>query len=191
MVALILLPERQGRKVYGIAIALDSVYPSGGFMEATTRRPKMHQSKLVLVLAFLITVSPVWAGGQCTGEITSAEVEQAEDARYAAQAANDFQALERLIGDDLVYIHSSGVMDDKQAFIESMRSGNVHYKSMRRIDAQVRTYGCIGILTGTIEIDLVLRGEDAFRRFRFTTVWVKRDGGPQFVSWQTTPAPNP
>jgi ketosteroid isomerase-like protein len=151
----------------------------------------MQRSTLVLALALIIITFPVTAAERCAGEITVAEVEQAENARYAAQAANDFEALNRLLGDDLVYTHSSGVTDDKQAFIESMRSGNVHYKAMRRVDAKVRTYGCVGILTGTVELDLVLRGEDAFRRLRFTTVWVKREGGLQFVSWQTTPAPNP
>ena len=43
--------------------------------------------------------------------INSDDVVKAEDARYAAQMANDFPAMEKLIADDLVYIHSSSVVE--------------------------------------------------------------------------------
>ncbi len=55
----------------------------------------------------------------------------AEAARYAAQTANDFAAMERLFGDDLVYIHSSTAIDTKASFIESIRSGAVRYRRHR------------------------------------------------------------
>ena len=59
--------------------------------------------------------------------INSDDVVKAEDARYAAQMANDFPAMEKLIADDLVYIHSSSVVDTKQTYIESMRKiGRAH-----------------------------------------------------------------
>ena len=61
----------------------------------------------------------------CSRTITVEEAMKAEDARFAAQMNNDFAAMERLYGDDLVYIHSSTVQDTKASFIESMRSGAV------------------------------------------------------------------
>src|SRR5262245_61116176 len=68
----------------------------------------------------------------CSGHITAEEALTHEDARYAAQTSNDFAAMEKLFGDDLVYIHSSAVVDGKKEYIESMRSGRVKYRSMRR-----------------------------------------------------------
>ena len=69
---------------------------------------------------------------ECSGTITAEEALRAEDARYAAQTANDFGAIERMFGQDLVYIHSSAAVDNKDTYIESMRSGRVKYKTMRR-----------------------------------------------------------
>jgi hypothetical protein len=54
----------------------------------------------------------------CDGAITADEALKAEDARYAAQASSDFDAMGRLYGDDLVYVHSSAVIDSKASYVE-------------------------------------------------------------------------
>ena len=59
----------------------------------------------------------------CSGTITAEEAMKAEAARYAAQTANDFAAMEKLFGNDLTYNHSSAATDDKAKYIEAMRSG--------------------------------------------------------------------
>jgi hypothetical protein len=85
----------------------------------------------------------------------------AEDARYAAQIANDFAAMEQMFGPELVYIRSvDGAVADKHAYIDSMRSGTVKYRAMRRSDVRVRTYGCLALITGFFELDLTVRGGD-------------------------------
>ena len=126
---------------------------------------------------------------ECPGTITAEEALRAEDARYAAQTANDFAAMERMFGQDLVYIHSSAVVDNKDSYIKSMRSGTTKYKSMRRTDVKVRTYGCLAIITGTTNFEVNVSGEDRSLQLRFHTVWVKRGQSVQFVSWQATLVP--
>lgn len=130
---------------------------------------------------------PAGGGAQdCSGTITVAEALQAEDARYAAQMANDFAAMERLFGDDLVYIHSSTTEDTKASFIESMRSGTVRYRAMKRGEVTVRTYGCIAIISGRTSFQVTARGQDLALELLFHAVWAKRAAGIQFVSWQAT-----
>ena len=125
----------------------------------------------------------------CTGTIAAAEVLIAEEARYAAQMGNDFAALERLIGDELVYVHSSTNVDTKASFIESLRSGGVRYRNMRRGDVKVRCYGCIAIITGQGSFDVTVKGQDLTLNLLFHAVWAKRAAGVQFVSWQATRLP--
>jgi hypothetical protein len=125
----------------------------------------------------------------CTGSITEEEALRAEDARYAAQTSNDFAAMERLFGEDLVYIHSSAVVDSKASYIESMHSGTVKYRVMRRSDVTVRTYGCVGIISGNANFDVTVKGQDLAVELRFHSIWAKRGGGLQFVSWQATRVP--
>lgn len=126
---------------------------------------------------------------ECSGVITAEETLRAEDARYTAQTVNDFAAMERMFGPDLVYIHSSAAVDDKGSYIESMRSGAVKYRAMRRSDVKVRTYGCFAILTGNAEFDVTAKGKDITVQLRFHSMWAKRTQGAQFVSWQSTPVP--
>jgi len=121
------------------------------------------------------------------GIITVAEALQAEDARYDAQIENDLDALEQLIGKELVYIHSSSVQDSKASFIESLRSEKVIYHSMERSDTKVRTFGNVAIVTGKAVFEVTARGRDKTLNLLFHSVWAKRETGVQFVSWQATP----
>jgi hypothetical protein len=125
----------------------------------------------------------------CAGTITAEEALKAEEARYAAQLGNDFAAMERLFGDELVYVHSSTVLDTKASFIESMRSGAVKYRSMTRGDVKVRTYGCIAIISGRGTFEVTARGQDLKLELLFHALWAKRASGVQFVSWQATRLP--
>ncbi|HTS52738.1 MAG TPA: nuclear transport factor 2 family protein [Burkholderiales bacterium] len=131
---------------------------------------------------------PAGAAGpqDCSGTITVEEALKAEDARFAAQMAGDAGAMQRLFGDDLVYIHSSTLEDTKASFIESIRSGNVKYRSMKRGDVKVRTYGCIAIVTGSANFEVTARGQELSLHLLYHAVWAKRPAGVQFVSWQAT-----
>lgn len=126
---------------------------------------------------------------ECAGTITADEALSAEDARYQAQTTNDMAALERLLGPDLVYVHSSAAKDSKTSYIESLRSETVKYRAMRRSDVTVRTYGCLAMITGNATFDVTNKGEDLSIQLRFHSVWAKRPQGVQFVSWQSTRIP--
>jgi ketosteroid isomerase-like protein len=130
------------------------------------------------------------AAEECSGVITAEEALRAEDSRYAAQIANDVPAMERMFGEDLVYIRSSdGAAANKRAYIESMRSGTVKYLAMRRSDVNVRTYGCLAVITGFFELDLTVSGQPLAEQSRFHSLWAKRSQGMQFVSWESTRVP--
>ncbi len=151
----------------------------------------MVKSLINLLFGFLAlgVTGGMVAAQECSGTLSADEALRAEDARYAAQMSNDFAAMERLFGDDLVYTHSSAVVDDKASYIDSMRSGNVRYRVMRRSDVKVRTYGCIAIITGLADFDVTVKGQDLSVQLRFITVWAQRAGGPQFIGWQATRIP--
>lgn len=152
--------------------------------------------KRIGTLLFACAILGIGAAGmaraeECGSSVTANEALAAEDARYEAQTSNDFAAMEKLFGSDLVYIHSSAVVDNKATYIDSMRSGTVKYRVMRRSSVTVRTYGCIAILSGQANFDVTVKGKDLSVDLRFHTVWAKRGGGLQFVSWQATRVPAP
>lgn len=143
---------------------------------------------LSIAILGLAAASPAWAG-DCGGPVAAEEALAAEDARYAAQMGDDFGALQKLLGDDLVYIHSSAVVDNKTTYIDSMKSGTVKYRVMRRSDVTVRTYGCIAIISGLGNFDVTVKGQDLAVEIRFHSIWAKRDHGLEFVSWEATRTP--
>jgi ketosteroid isomerase-like protein len=146
--------------------------------------------RLLFVYLMLGIVAPSMASAEeCSGAITAEEALRAEDARYAAQTSNDFAAMEKMFGEDLVYFHSSAATDNKASYIESMRSGKAKYKTMRRGETKVRTYGCVAVITGVTQFDVTSSGEDLSLELRFHTIWAKRGQVMQFISWQATRVP--
>jgi Domain of unknown function (DUF4440) len=147
--------------------------------------------RLFALLAILGLVAVGAASAQdCSGTITADEAMKAETARYAAQSANDFSAMEKLFGNDLTYNHSSAATDNKATYIDSMRSGRTKYRKMTpNGDVNTRTYGCVAIITGTAVYEVTSGGQDRTVPLRFTAIWAKRPSGLEFVSWQSTGIP--
>lgn len=152
----------------------------------------MHKLLLRTLHAFAILVvmsSTAALAEDCSGNITAEEALRGEDARYTAQTSRDFTALQQLIGADLVYIHSSAVVDNKASYIETQRAGTVIYRTMKRSDVTVRTYGCLAMITGLANFDVTNKGQDISVELRFHSIWAKRAGTVQFVSWEATRVP--
>ena len=152
-----------------------------------TSRPLRHTSFACLMLGAMIAGAKA---AECDGAITADEALKAEDARYAAQTKRDFDDLEHLYGDDLVYVHSTAVVDSKASYIERQRSG-LHYRVMRPSDVKVRVFGCLAIITGRGDYEVTQNGQHSSPHLLFTAVWAKRGPNVQFVSWESTPIPKP
>jgi ketosteroid isomerase-like protein len=117
---------------------------------------------------------------------TQRDVLAAENARFAAQVRQDFPTLERLIGDDLFYVHSNGDIDTKATFIGGMREGRRRYDAIRIDTAAVRVFGKTAVINATCTY--YRKNPDGTPNnlyLRYTDVWVRRRGGWQLVSWQS------
>ncbi len=135
-----------------------------------------------VVLALLLAV------GQAAPADTAAEqaVRAADAKRIQATVANDLQALDKLLGDDLTYTHSSGVMEGKTQILDKLRSGATRYHTIAPSDVQVRVYADAAVMTGRAAINVTVDGRTSDLQLRFTSVYARRGGGWQFVAWQST-----
>lgn len=106
--------------------------------------------------------------------------------RMTAMAQKDAATLERLLGDDLVYTHSSARLDTKQSLIGAMQSGATVYTAVEPSEVQAQDLGDAVVLTGVAAISVVSNGAPNSFRVRFTDVYARRGGGWQMVSWQST-----
>ncbi|HEY7466639.1 MAG TPA: nuclear transport factor 2 family protein [Dehalococcoidia bacterium] len=127
---------------------------------------------------------------------TAAQVEQevqaADAERVRALLANDIAALEALLGDDLAYVHSNGMLDTKASYIDSLRSGVSRYLTMDMSDVSVRALGeDIAAINAKFNARVQVRGGEVNPKPRVLIVYARRNGRWQMVAWQSTPIANP
>ncbi len=117
------------------------------------------------------------------------EILALEDRRYAAMTANDLDTLAAMFHDDLVYTHSSAVVDDKASYLEALRSGKTRYKSAKRFEERVRFAGDTALVTGRAEMEAEINGNPKSLRLRFLNVWMKTPAGWKFLAWHSCSLP--
>ncbi len=106
--------------------------------------------------------------------------------RMAAMGSRDIPALNRLIADDLIYIHSSARVDTKATLIGAMESGATVYRSVVPSEVTAQDLGDAVVLTGVAAIEVTSGGNAMSFRVRFADVYANRGGNWQMVTWQST-----
>ena len=120
------------------------------------------------------------------------EILQADQARYAAMVAGDFDALALLLADELSYTHSSALNENKSQYLASLRSGRFRYQQARTEGVQVQVYGDQSAwMQGSVTLDVHIDGVPRQLNNRFLTVWTRRAGHWQLAAWASTPLPSP
>ena len=100
-------------------------------------------------------------------------------------------AMAAFFDDDLVYVHSTGVVQDKAAYLEYSRKGPT-FKSIKRGDLVVRVYGDVAVMTGETTNAILPPNAPApiIVEGFVTQVWRNNgEKGWQMVSFQTTRSP--
>ena len=109
--------------------------------------------------------------------------------RMHAMATKDYATLEAVLGDDLVYTHSSARLDTKASIIGNMKSGSTVYTSVEPSEVKAQDLGDVVVLTGVAQIKVVSGGKPNAFGVRFTDVYAKRAGKWQMVAWHSAKLP--
>ena len=121
--------------------------------------------------------------------MTEKDILALEEERFAAMIARDFPRLQLLVHDELMNTHSSGVVDGKATWLDSMKSGRVKYKKAQCTERKVRKYGDTALITGRAQIEAEIGGQPKTLKLLFLNAWTKTPQGWKFVAWQSTPLP--
>lgn len=116
------------------------------------------------------------------------EIRALEDRRYRAMIDGDVAALEPLLGADLVYTHSTSLVDSKASYLERLRSKKVIYRKAGRPEERIQVHGDTVVITGEVRLEVLVDGSPCAMRSRFTNVWARRPRGWQMVAWQSIAA---
>jgi ketosteroid isomerase-like protein len=92
----------------------------------------------------------------------------------------------RTLAEDYVAITPLGQVTTKSETVSARRSGQLRYESMNVTDMVVRLYGDTAVVTARADVKGHQLGEDFSGPYRYTRVWVRRNGHWQAVSYQAT-----
>lgn len=121
----------------------------------------------------------------------SEEILRLEDERYAAMLAGDVRALERLLDDELLYMHSSGIADSKESYLRGLRDGVWNYQRIARTEQSVKVSGDAALVFNRLAISIKVRGVQKELDNRALAVWVRRDGAWRLLALQSAAIPKP
>ena len=115
-----------------------------------------------------------------------ADVRAAEKKWAAAIVAKDGAALEKLLGDGLIYAHSTGIIDSKKTYIAKVTSGKQLYEGAEHKDLTVKIYGDTVIVHAHMRMWGVNQNGKFDDQLMVLHAWHKTAAGWQLVAHQTT-----
>jgi hypothetical protein len=146
--------------------------------------------KLGVLLSIVLSASAMLAAPASPEASPAAkEVLATEQARTTALDHADVAALEKIMADDVTYIHASGRVDTKKSYLDAIRSGELHYISWQPKSVQVRMLGESAVINGEYAVrvtDSRVPTSPLELNIFFLTVYTRRDGRWQQVAWQST-----
>lgn len=115
---------------------------------------------------------------------------QLEGKRWKAMLDGNHESLGQLVSDDLWYVHSSGLKDGKQGYVDAVKTGAVVYQhSTRQIETVIEIGEHAFLVGGTVDMDVVIRGTPKRLQSLFSVIWRQEDSVWRLVGHQTTLLP--
>jgi ketosteroid isomerase-like protein len=103
-----------------------------------------------------------------------------------AQPRRDLAKLNRFMADDFVATVPPGKVINKAQVLAQITSPDIEMESLVNDEIEVRVYGDTAVVTARGTAKGRYQGKDASGQFRYTRVWVKRQGQWQAVAAQST-----
>ena len=138
----------------------------------------------LLLVAFSVVQTSPGAGAKKDSD--QKELERLEAEWNAAHVRGDAAALERIFAEDLVVVVPGMRVMTKPDSLGMFTSGRMKFERYETSETKLRTYDDTAIVTGRLRRTRVIAGATADDDWRFTKVYVRRDGRWQVVSFHAS-----
>lgn len=140
----------------------------------------------------------LFAAAGAPAEDAAAAIARLEHEWAAAFLAHDVKTIDRILADDYVGTDGRGFMSDKKSELEEVKAfepgapaPDFELLDDRITDIQVRVWGDAAVATAISNEKARFKGKEIAPRFRRTTVWIKRGGRWQCVSFHASRIADP
>lgn len=137
--------------------------------------------KQLLLLALLFSVVQIKGIAQNKNE--KELIETIEKLRLAL-IDPDAATLSSLTANELTYAHSTGLVEDKAAFIQALVSGKSDFKTITLSDQRIQLLGKTAVVWHKFAADIVDNGNAASVKLIILTVWHQQKDGWKLVARQ-------
>jgi ketosteroid isomerase-like protein len=149
------------------------------------RVPLIRRIRLVALI--------VMSGIPCTVALArqtneTAAITRLEQLWDEAHLRGDAAALEQLWADDLEVVVPRMAPMSKGESLAFARSGRMTFQRYKSSDIRVRTYGDTAIVTGRLERQRTIAGRQLEDSWRYTKVYVRKDGTWKVVGFHASEA---
>jgi len=135
----------------------------------------MKKSLLLLVFLFpLLALLPARAQQQAGNDATdvAAAVEKLRLAMLSGKAAD----LNAIADDNLIYIHSAGLVQNKKEFVDTIVTGVNTFETITISDQQIRVTGGTAVVRNVFEAKSIDHGQHVVVKLGLMLVWQKQGG---------------
>jgi ketosteroid isomerase-like protein len=117
------------------------------------------------------------------------EARKAVDAFIAAVRKNDIAGVSNFLADDLIYTHSTGIVETKQQYLAKLKTGDQKYASIDLINPKIRAYDDTAVINAQTRMTGASKGVPFDNMLFLMQVWVRQAGSWKLVAHQTTRKP--
>lgn len=128
------------------------------------------------------------SSAQATHDGDVRQLQQLETVWNEAHERGDVDALDKLWADDMeVAVPKMPVMT-KADVLKFARSGRMKFTTYRTSDIRVRVYDNAAVVTGRVQRNRSMHGQEISDDWRFTKVYIRTSGQWRVVSFQASEA---
>jgi len=146
----------------------------------------------LLGLAFVLAVTPLYAGPHRGSRTMREQIETLEKQWKKAVLANDTETMDHLLSEDYLGITSNGQVVTKPQQLDRMRTRNFSINTLEISDVKIKLISQhAAIVTSLAQVDGTNDGRPLHGSFRYTRVYqrVPNDGW-KITSFEATRVPN-
>lgn len=101
----------------------------------------------------------------------------------------DFDVLDAVLHRDLIYMHSTGVIDDRKTLGDKLRSGGLDYTRFDRWLLRETSQGATRVLVHELHVSVTVDTNTLELNLQPMTVWVETVEGWQLLAFHSLPKP--
>jgi hypothetical protein len=144
---------------------------------------------ILAVIAMVITTSAFGESNLAIseeGSSTEHSVMQIEKELVDALLAGNGATFERYLAENCIFTDPDGMVSDKVKTVANIKSGDLKFQSSKVDDMKVQTYSNAAVATYRSTDSASYKGKEFSGRFRWTDVFIRRNGRWQIVAAQGT-----